>query len=223
VTNYPGRIGFDDHGKDSGRSHDRSPRSYHEPRQTSGLLSLAPLAMIPPQLLRDTQFVEDYRRAASCGRVDRNKEGHSPTLPRNTSNAVAPRSQPSGRYDERRGQRPLDRQSHVLSLLIRSNRVIRYPSHQVHAENVRLRGSSPLTLPPSMIYPKSDRAVRALRPTRTFHRHRISQIDAKATQPEFMLSLPPPSTRLPGALPPVLPPHPCGPPQDQSVSSLATS
>ena len=33
-----------------------------------------------------------------------------------------------------------------------------------------------------------------------------------------MLSLPPPSTRLPGAPPPpLLPPHPCNPPRDQSV------
>ena len=37
-------------------------------------------------------------------------------------------------------------------------------------------------------------------------------------QPEFMLSLPPPSTRLPGAPPPpLLPPHPYGPPREQGM------
>ena len=41
------------------------------------------------------------------------------------------------------------------------------------------------------------------------------------TQPEFMLSLPPPSTRLPGAPPPpLLPPHPYGADQTAYPSSL---
>lgn len=55
-----------------GRSRDRSPRSYHEPRRTSGLPSSAPLATMPPRLPRDTQFVEDYRHHER--RVDRDRE-----------------------------------------------------------------------------------------------------------------------------------------------------
>ncbi|KAI9462815.1 hypothetical protein BJY52DRAFT_1255293 [Lactarius psammicola] len=86
-----------------GRSRDRSPRSYREPRQTSGLPSTVSLATMSSGLPRDTQFVEDYHHHER--RVDRDREGHSPTLPRNSSNAVAPRSQPSGRYDEPGGMR----------------------------------------------------------------------------------------------------------------------
>ncbi|KAH8992631.1 hypothetical protein EDB92DRAFT_535983 [Lactarius akahatsu] len=87
------------------RSRDVSPRSYHEPRQTSGLTSTAPLAPTSPGLPRDTQFVDDYRHHER--RIDRDREGHSPTLPRKSSNAsLAPRSQLSGRYDESGGQLP---------------------------------------------------------------------------------------------------------------------
>ena len=102
-----------------GRSRERSPRPYHESRRTSVLASSVPLATMPPR--RDAQFVEDYRHHER--RVDRDREvstllrdgslssyrvfqGHSPTLPRNSSNVVAPRSQPSGRYDESGGMSP---------------------------------------------------------------------------------------------------------------------
>ena len=102
-----------------GRSRERSPRPYREPRRTSVVASSAPLATMPPR--RDTQFVEDYRHHER--RVDRDREvsmllrdgslssyrvfqSHSPTLPRNSSNVVAPRSQPSGRYDEFEGMSP---------------------------------------------------------------------------------------------------------------------
>ncbi len=54
-----------------GRSRDTSPRSYHEPRQTSGLPA-SPLATLPPGPPRDAQFVEDYRRHER--RVDRDRE-----------------------------------------------------------------------------------------------------------------------------------------------------
>jgi hypothetical protein len=55
-----------------GRSRERSPRSYHEPRQTSVLPS-APLAKMPSGLPRDTPFVEDYRHQEQR-RVDRDRE-----------------------------------------------------------------------------------------------------------------------------------------------------
>jgi len=55
-----------------GRSRDRSPRSYREPRQTNVLPSTTPLATMPPGLPRDTQFVEDYRHHER--RVDRDRE-----------------------------------------------------------------------------------------------------------------------------------------------------
>jgi hypothetical protein len=53
-----------------GRSHDRSPRSYPEPRRTSVLPSSAPSITMPTR--RDTQFVEDHRPHGR--RVDRNRE-----------------------------------------------------------------------------------------------------------------------------------------------------
>ena len=56
-----------------GRSRDRSPRSYQEPRQTNVLPSSAPLSTMPPGLPRDTHFVEDYRQQEKR-RVDRDRE-----------------------------------------------------------------------------------------------------------------------------------------------------
>jgi hypothetical protein len=53
-----------------GRSRERSPRAYPEPRRASVLASSVPLVTMPPR--RDTQFVEDYRHHER--RVDRNRE-----------------------------------------------------------------------------------------------------------------------------------------------------
>jgi hypothetical protein len=55
-----------------GRSRDRSPRSYQEPRRTSVLASSAPLSTMLPRPPRDAQFVEDYGHHER--RVDRDRE-----------------------------------------------------------------------------------------------------------------------------------------------------
>ncbi|KAH9026322.1 hypothetical protein EDB83DRAFT_1931815 [Lactarius deliciosus] len=213
-----------------GRSRDVSPRSYHEPRQTSGATSTAPLAPTPPGLPRDTQFVDDYRHHER--RVDRDRERHSPTLPRNSSNAsLALRSQPSGRYDESGGQLPprspelrptppVQEQSHHQVSNSPSTRRERLapPISEPNGTPLRVRGNSTSKKhdSPQERLSRSGPAADTNPPPPPLPVHASREwTPRQPVQPEFMLSLPPPSTRLPGAPPPpVLPPHPYGPPQD---------
>jgi hypothetical protein len=215
-----------------GRSHDRSPRSYPEPRRTSVLPSSAPSITMPTR--RDTQFVEDHRPHGR--RVDRNRESHSPTLPRNSSIAVAPRSQPGGRYDELGGLRPprspelrptppnQEQLRHQVSNPLSTRRERQAPPISEPNETpIRARGNStskrdspqerlnrPDPVPDTSFLPPPPPPAQTSR----------EWTPRKPVQPEFMLSLPPPSTRLPGAPPPpLLPGHPYGAPRDQSVYS----
>ncbi|KAI0253360.1 hypothetical protein BJV78DRAFT_205476 [Lactifluus subvellereus] len=87
------------------RSHDGSPQPRHEPRQANVLPTIAPLPKLQPGPPQDLLSAEDnrYRGRRFDHDQDYEREGLSPTLSRNPPNAVAPRPQSIGRYDEPEG------------------------------------------------------------------------------------------------------------------------
>ncbi|KAI0294850.1 hypothetical protein B0F90DRAFT_1754609 [Multifurca ochricompacta] len=224
-----------DLGNHRARSRDGSPRHHHEPRLTNTIPSSTSMSTMLSGPSQDIQFVEDHRHRGR--HIDRDREGRSPTLPRNQTNVAAPRSRSAGRYDEPGGEHTCSR-SPKLRPAPPSQEQMRH-QHQPSSASISRRERQILPPPePTEIHrprnrgesiarhsPPQERSSRSGPPPETnFSPPSPLPPPVNMTrewtprQPEFLLNLPPPSTRLPGAPPPpVLPTHPYGTPRDSNI------